>query len=270
MSSSPLVCGYYGKIPHLGDFVRHNLPRSFLEHWDDWLQQVVNTTQTSLGETWLDIYLTSPVYRFVLSPGICGENGWLGVIIPSVDKVGRYFPFTICAPTKHQTNPFESMTDYHPWFVRAEEIALAVLDDNFDSSVLAKSIAELNSIYDSTVTSSADDFMIDSDTAGYLAIRHPMQNPLDTNRCYAQLLNSLMLETSFAYSLWWTSGSQLVQPSLLVSQGLPPIEKTAAFFDGKWHKWGWFNNDPSRLLVKLSGDVIAETELDPWDESQEI
>ena len=34
--------GYYGKVPVLGDFVKYNLPRSFIEPWDDWLQQAIN------------------------------------------------------------------------------------------------------------------------------------------------------------------------------------------------------------------------------------
>ncbi len=270
MSSSTLKCGYYGKIPALGDFVRHNLPRSFLEPWDEWLQNVISSTKNTLGDEWLNTYLTCPVYRFIITPGVCGENGWIGVMIPSVDKVGRYFPFTICAQAKQQTNPFESLSDYHSWFLRAEEIALGVLEPDFNTSQLTEAMAELNTLYDSIDSSSADDFTTDSNSSGYLAIRHPMQNPLDSGKCYSQLLNSLMLETSFAYSLWWTSGSPAVQPSLLVTQGLPPVERVVAFFDGKWHKWGWFNNDPSRLLVTLSGDVKTKNELDPWDDIEEI
>jgi type VI secretion system protein ImpM len=27
--------GFYGKVPTHADFIRHNLPRSFIEPWDD-------------------------------------------------------------------------------------------------------------------------------------------------------------------------------------------------------------------------------------------
>ena len=30
-----------------------------------------------------------PIWRFVLLPGLIGSNGWAGVLMPSVDRVGR-------------------------------------------------------------------------------------------------------------------------------------------------------------------------------------
>jgi type VI secretion system protein ImpM len=41
------------------------------------------------------------------------------------------------------------------------------------------------------------------------------------------------------HSLWWTKGSQCVDPCLLISSGLPEAGQLAAMFDGEWSRWGW-------------------------------
>lgn len=101
--------GYYGKVPTHGDFVGRGLPRSFIDPWDSWLQEAINASRQQLGNDWLHYYLTSPVYRFILSPNICGDRGWMGILMPSVDKVGRYYPLTISLPEKEGMNPLISL-----------------------------------------------------------------------------------------------------------------------------------------------------------------
>ncbi len=93
--SSQAIPGWYGKLPHLGDFASRRLPGEFIRTWDVWLQEVLQATRASLGEAWLDCYLTMPIWRFVLLPGLVGPSGWAGVLMPSVDRVGRQFPLTL-------------------------------------------------------------------------------------------------------------------------------------------------------------------------------
>jgi len=89
--------GLLGKLPARGDFVRKNLPRDFSDAWDTWWQRGLAETQCRPQDEWLDSWLEAPVWRFVLPPGMCGAQGVLGIWMPSVDKVGRYFPLTIAA-----------------------------------------------------------------------------------------------------------------------------------------------------------------------------
>ena len=89
--------GFYGKIPARGDFVQAGLPRTFTEPWDCWMQQMVAASRTVLGEAWLPAWLQAVVWRFALSSGICGPGAVLGLWMPSVDRVGRYFPLTLAA-----------------------------------------------------------------------------------------------------------------------------------------------------------------------------
>ncbi len=91
-----LEVGWFGKLPSAGDFVGRRLPAEFQRSWDDWLQLGLTHSRSTHDDGWLDLYLTFPVWRFMLPPGAYGEDGWCGVLLPSVDRVGRCFPLTIC------------------------------------------------------------------------------------------------------------------------------------------------------------------------------
>lgn len=92
-----IIAGFYGKLPARGDFVRFALPGSFVDPWDAWLQTVIVGSRTQMGEEWLPAYLESPVWRFALPPACCGASSVLGLMLPSVDRAGRYFPLTFAA-----------------------------------------------------------------------------------------------------------------------------------------------------------------------------
>src|SRR5665213_103834 len=95
------IPGWYGKLPSLGDFASRRLEADFIEPWDLWLGEAIQAQRDSMGDAWLDAYLQSPPWRFILMPGVLSEfdPGLIlaGVLMPSVDRVGRYFPLTIAA-----------------------------------------------------------------------------------------------------------------------------------------------------------------------------
>src|SRR5690606_3002224 len=88
----------YGKLPSHGDFLHHCVSDRFVDAWDRWLQHALVASKTQLQDRWLPTYLTSPAWRFVLSRDTIDGHAWAGVLLPSVDRVGRYFPFTVVAP----------------------------------------------------------------------------------------------------------------------------------------------------------------------------
>ena len=83
--------GWYGKLPGLGDFAARRLDKAMVGVWDGWLQDGLQALRQQPG--WLDAYLQSPVWCFALGAGVLGPQRWLGVMMPSVDAVGRYFPW---------------------------------------------------------------------------------------------------------------------------------------------------------------------------------
>jgi type VI secretion system protein ImpM len=93
--------GWYGKLPALGDFAGRRLPAEFVARWDDWLQRGMARSRSDLGERWMELYLTFPVWRFIVPGDKPEQFAWCGVLLPSVDRVGRCFPLTICRRLDH-------------------------------------------------------------------------------------------------------------------------------------------------------------------------
>jgi type VI secretion system ImpM family protein len=87
--------GWFGKIPAVGDFVGRRLPEAFRGPWDRWLQDAMALGDQRLGSSWTELYMTFPIWRFLVPRGVLGPQGWTGILLPSVDRVGRRFPLTI-------------------------------------------------------------------------------------------------------------------------------------------------------------------------------
>ena len=126
---SGAVAGFYGKLPARGDFVRVGLPRDFTDHWDMWLQSVISGSRASMGEAWLPAFLESPVWRFALAPGICGQRAVVGLMLPSVDKAGRYFPLTFALLLPEGVDIGET-AGYLAWLDRCEDAGRAALEQD--------------------------------------------------------------------------------------------------------------------------------------------
>lgn len=225
--------GLFGKLPAHGDFVHRNLSAGFINHWDEWLQHFIAGTKEQLVDEWLEIYLTSPVWRFIFSPGVIDENIWTGVMIPSVDRVGRYYPFSIVRKLPADINPFEYINLNKNWYEEIESLSLDALDDKIMIDDLADEITKVSIVYDSdyiktSLTEEADCFQLDMVFEEQAA-----------SSVYAALLDSVMTNSYKSYSLWQTSGSEFINPCLCMTRGLPDIKKMAAMLNGHWKNTGW-------------------------------
>ena len=236
----PTASGFYGKLPGLGDFVSRRLPAQFVQPWDLWLRESLAASRAHLAQEWLDHYLTSPLWRFVLAPGIAGQFGWAGVLMPSVDRVGRYFPLNLACPLEAAANPFQVLcrTD---WFERAETVALMGLEDAFDLEAFDTQVLALGAAGPKPLSS----VVFPSDSQGRDAWQIPISSPDDLSHACPVLLARAMEELFFAYSLWWTAGSERVAPSLLTCQGLPAPDGFAALLAGDWAGRGWLRLGPA-------------------------
>ena len=227
--------GFYGKLPELGDFVNRRMPRTFLDRWDEWLQLAIATSRQQLGEAWMELYLSGPVWRFVLSGGLCGEQPWCGLLMPSVDRVGRYFPLTIAAPLPLDANPLQIAVEAQGWFDAAEAIMLGVLDaKNFNLDDFDYQVASLGELTQLALAGAA------STQAGYgSAWQITLDKEARFSAALPVVMHQLTLQRLGAYSLWWGSGSVYVPPSLLISAGMPAAADFAAMLNGDWAHSGW-------------------------------
>lgn len=132
--------GLYGKLPSQGDFVSRRLPWDFIAAWDDWLQQGLAVANAADPSGWLEAYLSAPIWRFQLRPGIAGAQGWIGVWMPSVDRVGRHFPLTLAMPLDERREDRFLLLEADAEFRQVEDLALRALDpglafERFDAEV---------------------------------------------------------------------------------------------------------------------------------------
>src|SRR5262245_29214774 len=134
--------GWYGKIPGTGDFIARRVPALFREPWDRWLQGAIEGSQQRLGARWRDAFLSMPAWRFVLGPGVIGGDAWAGLMVPSVDSVGRYFPLTVaCALPSASLDAVATLLGAQDWFDQIEVIALQAIAPRADSAAVDAALA---------------------------------------------------------------------------------------------------------------------------------
>ena len=134
--------GAFGKMPALGDFFRLRVAQDFVTVWDAWLQEVLLTSRDLLGDRYDDCYMTAPVWHFVLGPGLAGAQGVMGVIMPSVDRVGRQFPLTLVGPSGPGA-PLHILAYQMQAFATLENLALAALGDDMTRDSLSDALANV-------------------------------------------------------------------------------------------------------------------------------
>lgn len=127
--------GAFGKIPGMGDFLKLNLPASFVQAWDTWLQESLLEVQAQMGTGWNDAYLSAPIWRFTLPAGLAGDRAVSGILMASVDRVGRQYPLTIAIPHADSAPALTHFAN-RTVFERLEDIALSALDDESDRAAL--------------------------------------------------------------------------------------------------------------------------------------
>jgi type VI secretion system protein ImpM len=208
--------GILGKLPSHGDFLRRNLPAELARPLDDWLAATVAASREALGAGWRAAFLEAPVWRFALAAGSCGPNAAAGLWLPSVDRVGRYFPLLLAAPLAAALPPAALLQGASTWYDRLEALALALLEDRLDLAGLEAALASL--------------------AAPAIA---PAAGPAPWRLPLAEDAGWRLAAAAPFGSLWWGKGSPRVAPSLLACPALPPPALFVAMLDGGFAAHGW-------------------------------
>lgn len=216
--------GFFGKMPSHGDFISRRLPGSFLATWDEWLQTGLQQSREQLGPAWLDTYLNSPIWRFALAPGVCDDSTWAGVLIPSVDRVGRHFPLTLAADIENTPDLLEWLTTSGNWYAQLEDLALSVLDVDFLFTEFDSALSAL--VLPDPVSGS------ESARASAGVLRLPLHSVDALQNELPGMLRQMTSFTLAGHAVWWTDGSAHVEPSLLLSRGLPESTAFVGMLDG--------------------------------------
>jgi type VI secretion system protein ImpM len=222
--------GCYGKIPGTGDFIVRNLPQAFVKQWDRWLQEALQGSRAVLGERWDENYFTAPIWRFAVAPRVCDDDGWAGVLMPSVDKVGRTFPLTLA--TRLRTVAQFATAIFHSghWFAQLEEIALAALRVDSDPAGLEQALNDApfpeseRGLPAHATAPTAVQWVAQSRDASFLELTHPD----DFAKILAVAATETLLSAQGWHAYWWTRGRSEGRPAAIALSGLPDARTFAA------------------------------------------
>lgn len=132
--------GAFGKMPALGDFFRFDIDPAFVCAWDRWLQSGLAHLRGDLGARWTGCYTTAPIWRFTLTAGLAGPQGAQGVMMPSIDRVGRQFPLTLAMTLPAGRSALLTHLAAAPAFETLELAALDALGDAMTRERLAERV----------------------------------------------------------------------------------------------------------------------------------
>ena len=136
--------GAFGKIPSLGDFFTYNLDQVMVENWDNWIQKYMISLKNRLGSRWDQCFMTAPIWRFSLSAGVVSDNFTYGVMMPSIDRVGRQFPMTIATTRLNVKSVLYEHNSNYLLFEKLEDLALLSLDETTSKDFFLESLESVD------------------------------------------------------------------------------------------------------------------------------
>lgn len=207
--------GYFGKLPMLGDFIHQVLPQDFANGFHEWLQLSMAQARESLGEEFLSYYLNCPTWRFVMTAGVCGAQAIAGLTIPSVDKVGRYFNFTLATVLAADTDPVAYVMANRSGFRALENLALDILEADYPKEEIELKVRETSLQFHASPPAHSE-VEIDMDN---IRIAHDQSLPFS---CQASTLLTHLIERDFGgFSAWWYGQEGQIRSNMVVCQGMP-------------------------------------------------
>ena len=247
--NSKETIGIYGKLPTFGDFVVRQLGSEFVNCWDEWLQNGLANSHSLLGETWLNFYLVSPIWRFVVGTGIIGNSAWIGIVVPSVDRVGRYFPLTFAQPISSDIDITNTYLANSVWFQLLETLGAEALSKDLNFAEFELKLREFpqpaevidNYAGDDTIPAFEKVFL-----SSFFCLL-PDKNDSDFNILVREAI-SVSLKPA---SLWGTVLFDSQEHILLATEALPSKERFCALLDKKFEAHGW-NDALSQVDKKLA------------------
>lgn len=132
---APGLPGWFGKLPGMGDFAHRRLPEALRERLDHWLHDGLLRLRERHAD-WASHYLEGPLWFFVLGDGVAGAFAWFGVLMPSVDSVGRYFPLVVVAECGAPLRELDgaAAAAVRQWWRLAAEAAFEGLENDLDAT----------------------------------------------------------------------------------------------------------------------------------------
>lgn len=229
--SESFETGWYGKLPVNGDFVTRRLPAAFIKPWDTWLNTMLAGSRERLGAGWREAFLSAPAWRFVLAPGVIGLQGWAGLIVPSVDAVGRYFPLTIASGLPSRSiDPVATLVRAHNWYAEVEPVVSVALSPEAELGTFDAQLANRRFPGELVALLEETDETIPPRARAPRALWIPLGPEFQGEAG----LRGLAKPLAAPYSAWLAEESEIFGRSLMLCEKLPGVEQFCAMLNGEW------------------------------------
>ena len=205
--------GWFGKLSSLGDFASRRLSPDWVQACDGWLSAGLSTSQQQLGDRWLPTYLAAPVSRFAWAPGVVDAQWWFGVLMPSCDKVGRYFPLLVAQPRALPPSERYALDHLDLWWAQAARAVLQTLDDGADVDAFEAALDAMPPWPGARAGGTA----VMPDGNGLFDISAGVTL---TDLAHG-LADTLLQQRLAGHSLWWPWRAELAASRCRIVQGLP-------------------------------------------------
>lgn len=224
--------GWYGKLPALGDFATRRLAASWVQSCDRWLSDCVAASQDQLGPRWLDVYLSAPVWRFAWAPGVVDHQWWFGVLMPSCDNVGRYFPLLVAQPRERPPLDRAGFEHLEAWWAHVARAALQTLHDRTSVDQFEDTLARAPA-WPGTPPLAAGPAVAASGR-----YRHATADGASLAQVMQGIAAHELLGRLAGGSLWWPMGGAGGEgdhdPTITFAQGLPQPDQFAELLACGW------------------------------------
>jgi type VI secretion system protein ImpM len=223
-----MPCNLYGKLPTKRDFIAIGATRDFLDQWEPWLQGSVSASQATLKMRWQDAFLRAPIWRFWLGADLCGV-AVIGAFMPSLDKVGRYFPLTLfaCGDQGATIAPPE-IDPQDDWFKAAEDFLISTLDHEKTFEAAVQDLNELAVPLRTTTAPSPDILMDRNATASIQSDERPFAD------IFASLRRADSDKIYAGTTFWWTAGGEDFAPMAFCVKRMPDPFLFTAMLTGQF------------------------------------
>ena len=216
--------GAFGKLTCMGDFFSHNLDHKVASNWDKWTQNYMIELRASLGPRWDNCFMTAPIWRFSVCSGVLSDYAIYGVMMPSVDRVGRQFPLMISSIVKGSGAVFVEHLARTETFEKMEDLALMTLEEDVTKETFIDQLNELDGLGDPS------DILI-TEIKNKSIISIAVESSFVANK----LADNYILTKFKQPSIWSsvTNGGM----KFLISDGLPNTEEMTNLYDNDSDFW---------------------------------
>jgi len=222
--------GWFGKLSMLGDFAHRRLPSDFVAACDDWLSAGMAASRQQMDDSrWLEAYLTGPLWRFAWAPGVAGEAWWFGLMMPSVDKVGRYFPLLVARSAEQPPQSLAGFAALEAWFDAVGAAVLATLQPGATLEAFDAALGRLPAWVPPASPPPRPKMALLSGRE-----RCTLEGPASLSQWLTACGSLEALQRCAGHSLWWPDHAHSADNSLSIAPGLPDPEHFSLLLQGVW------------------------------------